>query len=250
MADAEFKDHFSSHAATYASYRPSYPQALIDFLSATAGGDRLALDCACGNGQLAFLLAERFAQVVGTDASETQIEHARPHPRIRYGVAPAHRSGLPAESADLITVAQAAHWLDLPLFYAEAQRVARPGALLALITYGVIEIAGPVGDIMRAFHIDSIARYGPPERLHVFNGYRDLHFPFPEIAAPALAIEASWALSDLAGYLETWSAVRQIEKAHGRKPVEALQRSLADAWGEAPERRQVRWPLSIRAAKL
>ena len=38
-------------------------------------------------------------------------------------------------SVDLVTVAQALHWFDLPRFYDEVQRVARPGGLIAVWCY-------------------------------------------------------------------------------------------------------------------
>ena len=41
-----FKDHFSRDAAGYAAHRPTYPDALVDFLAEAAPGRDLALDCA------------------------------------------------------------------------------------------------------------------------------------------------------------------------------------------------------------
>ena len=73
---------------------------------------------------------------VATDASEEQIRHAQAHPRVEYRVAIAHASGLPPHSADLVTVAQALHWFDLPPFYAEVRRVLRPGGIVAAWCYG------------------------------------------------------------------------------------------------------------------
>ncbi len=64
-----FKDHFSSRAADYAAYRPSYPPELVDYLADLCPATTLALDCGCGTGQLAVLLARRFEQVIATDAS-------------------------------------------------------------------------------------------------------------------------------------------------------------------------------------
>lgn len=76
-----FKDHFSSRSAGYAVYRPTYPDALVDFLAAIAPGQALALDCACGTGQLSVPLARRFRRVIAIDASAGQISHAEAHDR-------------------------------------------------------------------------------------------------------------------------------------------------------------------------
>jgi SAM-dependent methyltransferase len=245
MASTEFKDHFSTHAAAYAAHRPSYPPSLIDYLADLAGDHRLAVDCACGNGQLSVLLAARFRRVIGTDASADQIRHAAPYPRVKYRTAPAEHTGLPAGIASLITVAQAAHWLDLPLFYAEALRIAQPHAPVALITYGVIETDDDVGRIVRRFYDDTLETFGPPERRHVATAYRDLPFPFDEVEAPMFRIEATWPLTRLIDYIETWSVVRKIEGRVGRGPIDKLRRELQDAWA-ARDERPVHWPLSMR----
>ena len=123
---ATFKDHFSASAAGYAVHRPRYPDALVDFLAEQAPGHELALDVGCGTGQLSVLLARRFRRVIATDASARQIEEAEPHPSIEYRVAPAEQSGLEDGSADLVTVAQAAHWFELSSFYEEVWRILRP----------------------------------------------------------------------------------------------------------------------------
>jgi SAM-dependent methyltransferase len=245
-----FKDHFSANAAGYAAHRPRYPMALVDFLADAAPGRLLALDCGCGTGQLSVLLADRFDRVVATDASAAQIANAEPHDRVEYRTARAEDSGLPDASVDLITVAQAAHWLDLDRFYDEARRVARPGAVLALITYGVLHVEGDVDRSVQRFYYDVIGKYWPPERRHVEASYRTLPFPFTEIPVPELAIEVSWRLSDLLGYVDTWSAVKEAEKAVGREPLDAFATELRKAWADPELRRAVRWPLALRVARL
>ncbi len=250
MIATPFKDHFSHQAAAYAAHRPTYPAALTAFLAGLVPDRGLALDCACGTGQLSTLLADHFSEVVATDASAAQIANATPHPRVVYRTAPAERSGLPEACADLITVAQAAHWLDLDAFYAEVARVARPGAVLALISYGILHVEGSAEGAVQRFYRDVVGPYWPPERRHVEVGYRSLPFPFADIAAPDLSITVAWNLADLLGYVETWSALRGLEKAVGRGPVEAFHEALAAAWGGADARRTVRWPLSLRLARL
>jgi SAM-dependent methyltransferase len=245
-----FKDHFSSHAERYAAHRPTYPAALVDYLAGVAPALDIALDCGCGTGQLSVPLAARFARVVATDASAAQIQNAEAHPRVEYRTAPAERSGLRDASADLITVAQAAHWLDLDRFYDEARRVARPGGALAMISYGVVEVEGRPDAVVHRFYYDIIGSYWPPERRHVDAGYRTLPFPFPELDPPRLAIEVSWSLPDFIGYVDTWSAVRAAEQQVGREMIDVFFRDLAEAWGDSATRRGVRWPLAVRVGTL
>jgi hypothetical protein len=120
---AGFKDHYSGHADLYRAFRPTYPAALFEHLASLALGHDLAWDCATGNGQAALALTPFFRSVVATDASSQQVAQARPHDRITYRVAPAERTALGDASVDLVTVAQALHWFDLPAFYAEVRRV-------------------------------------------------------------------------------------------------------------------------------
>ncbi|HLG89346.1 MAG TPA: class I SAM-dependent methyltransferase [Alphaproteobacteria bacterium] len=247
---AAFKDHFSELAAGYAAHRPTYPRALADYLAGIAPARRLAWDCGCGSGQLSALLAEAFERVVATDASAEQIGSAAPAERVEYRVAPAEASGLPDASVDLVTVAQAAHWFDLPAFYAEARRVARPGAAIALVTYGIMEVDAEIDAVTMPFYYEALKGYWPPERAHVENGYRALEFPFEELAPPKLAIRVDWRLADLTGYVETWSAVRALKKARGEEPVLTLFEALARVWGPPERVRAVRWPLALRVGRL
>jgi SAM-dependent methyltransferase len=248
---AAFKDHFSANNAGYSAHRPTYPPALVDFLADVSPAHDLALDVACGTGQLSVGLADRFAQVVATDASTQQIANATPHERIRYTTAPAELSGLPDASVDLITVAQAAHWLDLDPFYAEVRRIARPQAIIALITYGVLHVEGDEADALtRHFYHEVIGPYWPPERKHVEDGYRALPFPFEPVATPSLTITRAWGLDDLIGYIDTWSAVRAAEKTVGREPIDRFRSDLAQIWGDPAQPREINWPLSLRVGRI
>ena len=245
-----FRDHFSARSEEYAAYRPVYPVALVDFLASVSPDANLALDCGCGTGQLSVLLAARFREVVATDASAAQIKNAKVCFGVTYRVAAAEESGLPEGVVDLVTVAQAAHWFDLPAFYAEVLRVARPGAIIALVTYGHLHTESGCDRIIRKFYRDTLGPYWPPERRQVEDGYRSLPFPFSEIEPPRLTIEASWNLFELVGYLDTWSAVRALEKQAGPAPLESLRRELTEVWGDAGARHRVQWPLALRVGRI
>jgi SAM-dependent methyltransferase len=246
----DFQDHFSGSAAGYARYRPRYPAALFTYLASVAPQRRAAWDCATGSGQAAIALAEHFAQVVATDASAEQVAHAEPHSRVEYRVAAAERSGLRNASVDLVTVAQALHWLDLRAFYAEATRVLRPGGVLAVWCYGHLEL--PSAALQRCvdlFYAETVGPYWPPERRLVEDGYRSLDFPLPELSAPAFAMEARMSLEALVGYIGTWSATQRYVQATGHDPLPGLMRELARHWREPQVPRMVRWPLSLRIGR-
>lgn len=241
-----FKDHFSGHAAGYSRYRPSYPPALFHWLSERAPGHGCAWDAATGNGQAAIGLATHFDLVVATDASSNQIRQARQHARIRYEVASSEDCPLDDGSVDLVTVAQALHWFDLPAFYEEVRRVCRPEALFAALSYGLFRVAPDVDAIVRQLYDVTLRRDWPPERAHVEECYRGLLFPFEELPAPGFEMRERWNLDQLTGYLRTWSAVVRHTRRTGADPVTDMRAALAGVWGPPAASRLIRWPLHIR----
>lgn len=250
MGSDGFKDHFSANAGGYASFRPDYPPALFADLAALCGRPERAWDCGCGNGQASLGLAGHFDEVVATDPSAGQIANARPHERVRYAVASAERSGLPDASVDLVVAAQAAHWFDLAAFYDEVRRVARSGAVLALITYGIMEMDPPVDAVFQSIYRGPVGAHWPPERAHVENGYRDFAFPFPALDMPRQAMRAEWPLEHLVGYIGTWSATKEYRAATGDDPLPAARAALAAVWGEPDTPREIRWPLGGRIGRV
>lgn len=249
MSATGFKDHFSAAAHEYDRHRPGYPAELLDFLAAAAPRRALAWDCATGTGQAAVALAARFDKVLATDASSAQLAHAVAHPRIGYTVAAAEDCGLADGIADLVTVAQALHWLDLEQFYAEVRRVARPGAVFAAWTYSLADADPAVDPLVTAFY-EEMSPWWPPERSHVEDGYRNLPFPFAPMDAPAFEIREAWPLDRLLGYFSTWSGVNRCRKDTGRDPVTELGRRLAAVWGDPAQPRPVRWPLHLRIGRV
>jgi SAM-dependent methyltransferase len=245
-----YADHFSRLAPSYASCRPGYPDELFAYLGGLVPRRELAWDCAAGSGQATVPLAAIFQRVVATDISASMLGQAPRHPRIEYRVAPEASSGLDPGSADLVTVAQALHWLDIDSFYAEVRRVLVPGGVLAVWTYGSQSVDdGPMDDVLARFYGEVVGPYWPPERRYVESGYRTLPFPFSELEAPPFAMEERWTLSQLLGYIRTWSATHRYREAVGRDPVEQLARDLSAAWGAPDASRPVRWPLSVRIGR-
>ena len=242
-----FRDLFSRAAAEYAAHRPRYPRRLFAELATRAPRTELAWDCATGNGQAALGLAEHFRRVIATDASAAQIASALEHDRVAYRVALAEASDLPSSVVDLVTVAQAAHWLDRDAFYREARRVLVPGGVIAIWCYSLLEIDERVDALVRTFYEETVGPFWLQDRRLVDVGYRTLDFPFDEFELPPLTIEQDLTLDQLAGYLRTWSATQRYAEARGEDPVAPLIAAIAASWGNRAAARRARWPLSIRA---
>lgn len=242
-----FKDHFSGHAADYASFRPRYSAEIFDFVASLPARRGLVWDCATGNGQAALDLAERFEQVIATDASAEQLSHAVPHPRVEYRQAPAERSGIEGGSIDLVTVASAVHWLDFDRFYPEVERVLAPGGALAVWTYNLASISPEIDPLFHHLGRQILGPYWPPERRWLDEEYRTIPFPFAEVEVPQFWIEARWSLERLLLYVGTWSATARYRRETGRDAWEEVRPELEAAWGDPAQERLIRWPIMMRA---
>jgi hypothetical protein len=245
-----FKDHFSGHADDYDAYRPSYPDALFEWLASVAPARGRVWDCATGNGQAAKSLVRYFQSVIATDASENQLSKATPQAGIEFRVAPAERAPIDDHSIDLVTVAQALHWLSLPEFYAEVRRVARPQAVFAAWCYQIPRVDPAIDALTSKLYRDIVGTYWTPERRHVEAGYATLDFPFAVIQAPPIAMTSEWDLDHFVGYLGTWSASQAYKRAVGADPVTLIEDELAAAWGEPNAFRTLTWPLDLSVGRV
>jgi len=243
-----FADHFSGHASSYAAFRPRYPPALYEWLTALSPCAELAWDAGTGNGQVAHGLATRFARIVATDPSAQQLAHAVPHPRIKFECS-TYSTSIADGAAQLVTVGQALHWFDLPAFFAEVRRVLQSRGIVAAFAYTHSRVTPEVDALVRAFHDDTVGPYWAPEHHLIHAGYRTLQLPIAELAAPAFEIVEQWTLEQYRGFLRTWSSVQRLIAAGGAARVLAFESELAERWGEATSR-PVLWPLVLRVGTL
>jgi SAM-dependent methyltransferase len=240
---------FGAQAAAYSAFRPSYPPALFAELARRAPALRDAWDVGAGTGQAALGLAEHFEHVLATDVSAKMLAAAAPHPRITYRHLVDEPRDLADASFELVSVAQALHWFDIPRFYSTVQRVLAPGGLFAAWCYSLLEVEPAFDALVRELHDVTLAPDWPPPRKLVLEGYRSLALPFQEEPFPAFAIERELTLPDVLGYLATWSGLAAHRRRTGFDALQALAPTLASTWGEPTHSRLVRWPLHVRTAR-
>ncbi|XP_071944251.1 putative methyltransferase DDB_G0268948 [Antedon mediterranea] len=139
------------HASLYDKYRPTYPQQLIDSITQFMkdncklnDGFESAVDIGCGTGQLTRDLASSFKNVIGVDVSEAQLQCARHSTMNKHNIVYkfGDEQNIPVDpsSVDLVTCAQAVHWLDFDKFCEEVDRILKPSGCLAVIGYSLPKI--------------------------------------------------------------------------------------------------------------
>ena len=244
------KRHFQTGGKGYAQYRPTYPPELAKTLASNCSNHQLAVDVGCGNGQLSTLLADHFKQVIASDISEDQLANAASRPNIHYRHEAAESISIDDNTADLIIAAQAAHWFDLPRFYSEVRRISKPGAILALISYGVPHIEGAANPCFQRFYWQKTTPFWPPERQHVETAYAKLSFPFELLRFPELSIQRDWNFEQLMGYLKTWSATQRAFAEGQSELLNEFGEELATTWGAPETQRRVSWPIAVKLGRL
>ena len=123
---------FDSVAAGYDAARPSYPRESVDWL---VGDDaEVVVDVGAGTGKFTRLLERPVRRVIAVEPSVSMLaELRRALPRVEAMQGAGERMPLPAASVDVVTFAQAWHWVDADAASAEAARVLRPGGRLGLV---------------------------------------------------------------------------------------------------------------------
>ena len=224
-------DFFSGHSKLYATFRPTYPAELYQFIFEHVKEFSTAWDCATGNGQVAQHLSHRFIKVYATDISPQQLDHAIKADNIIYSVQSAENTNFHNQSFDLITVGQALHWFDLEKFYTEVRRVAKPDSLLAVWGYALCTVSPEIDKHFLHFYHQLVGPHRDSARKMVEEEYRTIPFPFQEIKPPAFTIRVRWTLEQFLGYLSTWSATQKYIKSNGHDPVPSVMEKIKHHWG-------------------
>jgi len=172
--------HASSFGAAAASYlrgRPGYPQSAVEWLIPRRA--KAALDLGAGTGQLTRMLVEAGLTVTAVEPSREmreQLAAAVPEAAVRAGSG--EQIPLPDASVDVVTAAQAWHWVDPGRAVPEVARVLVPGGTLSLI-WNERDESQPWMALLSAIMrrratgpvMDTSPRigppFGPPERLEV-----------------------------------------------------------------------------------
>ncbi|KAL2862420.1 putative S-adenosylmethionine-dependent methyltransferase [Aspergillus lucknowensis] len=227
-----FHAYTKAQGAAYAQirldYHPSLYNTVLSHHTATGGKLDLLLDVGCGPGIAVSNLAKHFTHAVGLDPSQGMIETARSLAATRTPSTSTTSTGAPItfevssaedlgsnlsppiadNSVDLITVAMAAHWFDMPRFWASAARVLKPGGTVAIWGSGHMRVhptavpnAAAIQDAMDHMEIEYLREHFLPGNWLTRNNYAGLVLPWTvEPAVPGFErdsfVRREWGVGD------------------------------------------------------
>ncbi len=129
---------FSNRVENYVKYRPSYPEAIITFLEKNIGlqKENRIVDIGSGTGLFSELFLKNGYAVIGIEPNNDM----RKEGEKKLGQYPdftsinhrAEETGLRSNSINLITVAQAFHWMEPVATKKEFLRILKPGGHIVI----------------------------------------------------------------------------------------------------------------------
>jgi ubiquinone/menaquinone biosynthesis C-methylase UbiE len=221
---------FASTAPYYARFRPGPPQELVDYLASllALGPWSRVLDLGCGTGQVALMLAPVVGEVVAMDPDEDMLNECR---RLAGELGTSNVNVVKGSSWDLrpelgrfnlVTMAQAFHWMDRPAVLAAINPLVCAGGAVAIIdSLQPSASPGPTffeptritADLAREFlgpaRRAGSGTYHHPEERHqaiiarsAFSDFRMLEFP----------VRRKWDVESLVGvtYTYSWASRAQL----------------------------------------
>ncbi|KAM7269949.1 hypothetical protein ACFE04_030391 [Oxalis oulophora] len=256
---------FIKQAKLYAETRPSYPTELFEFIASKTPFHDLVWDVGTGSGQAAKSLAGIYKNVIATDTSPKQLEFAHKLPNIHYHQTPSLMSISALEntvsgesSLDLITIAQALHWFDLPGFYKQAKWILKkPHGVIAAWCYTTPQVNASVDAVFEPYYTVDSDPYWEPERKFVDQRYATLDFPFESVDGEhgtepiKFVTEKVMDLEGYLAYLRSWSAYQTAKD----KGVDLLNDNVVEkfksAWDEdGCEKKSVKFPIYLRIGRV
>ncbi|KAF9137747.1 hypothetical protein BG015_002626 [Linnemannia schmuckeri] len=243
------------NSALYQSFRPGYNnnffKMVYNYHAKHNGHFDTAVDVGTGTGQVAVVLAEKFKQVHGVDASATMLSNAIQKSNVAYHVAKGEDLGvIETSSVDVLTVAQAMHWFHHPTFFSEVKRVLKPRGTFAAVGYSFVIFEDHPRATRRIYELgdqpDQLGALWDNGRLILDNLYKSIDVPLQNVerhyfpssiksqfhtqSADAVAAAAATAealppvmsgkvtMKHFRNYIKTWSSYKNYCEKYPSRP--------------------------------
>lgn len=173
--------------------------------------------------------------------------------------------GAPSGTVDLVTIAAALHWFDLPTFYQQVKQVLKkPHGVIAAWTYTIPEandnypLANEKFDaLFRQFYADSQPYWNPARKL-TDDKFRGIDFPFEPVGDGAnhtgpFEFTTDWVidLESFLTFIRSWSAYQTAKEKGVELLTDDVVESFKRAWSEdGVDQRVVKTPIYLRIGKV
>ena len=126
-------DRFAGFAGLYDAARPACPPYVVDILTRYLGRrPGMVVDLGCGTGLSTLIWQGAADNIIGVEPSADMLAAARENmPEIKFVQAYSDATGLPGNSADIITCSQSFHWMEPTSTLWEVARLLKPGGVFA-----------------------------------------------------------------------------------------------------------------------
>jgi SAM-dependent methyltransferase len=229
---------FGSVASAYETFRPGYPDALVDEVVAYAGQPiRTALEIGAGTGKATRVFAGRGIAVTATDPDAAMLAELRRHVPATVEVVQASFEDLPLDRTyDLVFAAAALHWTDPTDRWSRVAAMLEPGGVFASFG-GQMHLADPaLEEAMRAARSPYLEDDGVPSPDGTPEGSA-MQWPGTELERSGqfgdvrqLVIErrVTMPVRQYVGHLSTISAYLELAPSARDQVFEAVLRVLPD----------------------
>lgn len=247
----------------YAAFRPTYSPSWFEYLRTFCGGTiDLAVDVGCGTGIATQELGNVAKEVIGVEPSLVMLEQAKSlnkKPNVKYiqGSDTDLLKLIGKDTADLLSVAEAAHWFTYPEFW-DSLDIVKPNGTFALYGYKDVHILGYPQAVealkMYSYSPEYLANYWDSGRQLLTDFYDDLTPPDnfkvekrvvimgddPNYETSPLKIEKECKVEDIVRFLNTYSPLHNWRKANPGA------RDIVDQFKEDLERLGLRMDQDIK----
>ena len=126
-------DRFSGYTDLYNAARPVPPEIIVRSILKYAPAPEFVVDIGSGTGLSTMIWRGVAPNIIGIEPNNDMRAAAQASaPEIAFQKGYSNQTGLPDECADIVTISQAFHWMDIPSTLDEVYRVLKPGGVLAV----------------------------------------------------------------------------------------------------------------------
>lgn len=150
---SSFQPRFGHAAAEFERYRPEYPPTLFERILAAVPADRRerTVDLGAGTGKATRALLPHFREVIAVEPDPGMAAKLKEDlPTVIVHNITAEDFSQPPSTVDLVTIANALHWMDAPRVFANVHGWLRPDAIFAVFDRPLPKTTPAIDDIMLA----------------------------------------------------------------------------------------------------